>query len=169
MKVFLVGFMGSGKSTLGTMMARKMGYEFVDLDHYIVKQEKMSIAEIFATRGEQYFRDCERKYLRQVSAPEGDRIISTGGGTPSKGDNMEYMRSQGTVIYLKLEPAMLRDRLLCSNTVRPLIEGKSPEELLHYIEDTLAEREKYYLKANLIVANIGRDVEKIIKLLTYNN
>lgn len=169
MKVYLVGFMGSGKSTLGTVMARKMGYDFVDLDNYIVEQERMSVAEIFASHGEPYFRECERKYLRQVSQKERDIIISTGGGTPSKGDNMDYMRSQGTVIYLKLEPAMLRDRLLASHTVRPLIKDKNPQELLQYIEDTLAEREKYYLKANLVVSNIGRDADRIINLLNYNN
>lgn len=159
--------MGSGKSTLGNTIARKLNCEFIDLDHYIVENEGLTIPEIFSIHGEAYFRACEEKYLRLVAQSHSDIVLSTGGGTPTKGDNIGYMRQTGVVVYLKLEPAMLRDRLLCSRTVRPLIVGKSPDELLTYIETTLAEREKYYTQANIVVANPGRDADRIIELINY--
>lgn len=167
MRIFLVGFMGSGKSTMGSVMARKMGCEFIDLDHFIVQNDGRTIPEIFEQSGEDYFRQCEAKYLRQASAMSENIIISTGGGTPCKGDNMEYMRQCGIVVYLKLDPKMLCDRLIGSKTVRPLIVGKTPVELLQYIETMLEEREKYYLRANFVVANPGRDVDKIISMINY--
>lgn len=167
MRIYLVGFMGSGKSTMGSTMARKLNCDFVDLDHYIVENEGLTIPEIFSNHGEEYFRVCEQKYLRQIGDNQQNIVISTGGGTPTKGDNMAYMRATGVVVYLKLEPAMLRDRLLSSKTVRPLIAGKSPDELLAYIETTLAEREKYYTQANLVVANPGRDADRIIEMINY--
>lgn len=167
MKLFLVGFMGSGKSTTGVVLARKLGCEFVDLDQYLVQQEAMTVEQIFETHGEQYFRQCEAKYLRQIGRMEGSMVVSTGGGTPCKGDNMSYMRSVGVVVYLKLDPAMLRDRLLASKTVRPLIVGKDAQQLLQFIQECLSDREEYYLQANFVVANLGRDVDKIIQLINY--
>lgn len=162
-----MGFMGSGKSTMGSVMARKMDCEFIDLDHFIVQNEGLTIPEIFDLHGEEYFRKCEAKYLRKVSDMADNVVVSTGGGTPCKGDNMEYMRQSGLVVYLKLDPKMLCDRLINSKTVRPLIVGKTPPELLSYIEATLSEREKYYLRANFVVANPGRDVDKIISMINY--
>ena len=169
MKVYLVGFMGSGKTTLGGAVARKLGCPFVDLDHYICDQEGFeTVGELFAARGEEYFRTCEAKYLRQATEELGDSfVLSTGGGTPVRGGNMDYMRAMGKAVYLQQPPEVLRERLLASKTVRPLVAGKSPDELLDYIRRTLAQREAYYLQANLVVADAGRDAERIVRLLQY--
>ncbi|MEG1371374.1 MAG: shikimate kinase [Mucinivorans sp.] len=169
MKIYLVGFMGSGKSTLGAAMAQKLNYSFVDLDHYIVEKEGRTIAEIFAdpAKGERYFRECEKKYLSQASQEAENIIISTGGGTPTVGDNMSYMKTMGTVVYLKTDPELLCERLLKSKTVRPLVLGKSPDELLEYIKNTLDEREQYYTQANIVISNAGRQADRVIELINY--
>lgn len=169
MKVYLVGFMGSGKSTMGSALARKLSCPFVDLDHYICSAEGFeTVGALFEAKGEAYFRDCEERYLRQASEELGANfVLSTGGGTPIRGGNMEYMRSVGKVLYLQQPPEVLRQRLLASKTVRPLIAGKNPDELLDYIEKTLHAREPFYLQANLIVADAGRDADRLARLLQY--
>lgn len=164
MKIYIIGFMGSGKSTLGRPIARAMDCQFIDLDHYIEEQEKMTISEIFAQKGETYFRDRENHYLCQVSQLD-NMVISTGGGTPCFGDNMEFMRSCGTTIYLKHEPRTLASRLSNAKVKRPLIANKSPQELMEFIEQTLAQREIYYNKASIIVADPDRDAKRIINIL----
>lgn len=150
-------------------MAHRLGATFIDLDQYIAQQEGKTIPDIFGdpALGEAYFRACESKYLRQVSQTTDDIIISTGGGTPTVGDNMSYMKSEGTVIYLKTDPELLCQRLFHSHTVRPLVVGKSEEELLHFITLSLAKREVYYNQANLVVSNAGLNADRIIELLNY--
>lgn len=169
MKIYLVGFMGSGKTTMGSALARKLSCPFVDLDHYICAGEGFeTVGALFEAQGEEYFRQCEARYLRQATQELGESfVLSTGGGTPVRGDNMAYMRQAGKVIYLQQSPEVLRQRLLASKTVRPLIAGKNPAELLDYIGRMLAEREPFYLQANLVVADVGRDAERLVRLLQY--
>lgn len=150
MILFLIGFMGSGKSTVGSRVARRLGYGFLDMDREIEQQEGMSIGEIFAQRGEAAFRDMERRMLESLHS-DGDLIIATGGGTPCFGDNLELMKSKGTVVYFKASPETLAVRLRRNQHRRPKLAGLGPEELLRYIGDTLAEREKYYSQAAITI------------------
>lgn len=166
MLIFLIGFMGSGKTTLGRPLAARLGYRFVDLDRAIEEGEGMTIGEIFSVRGESYFRSLERVYLQEVIARGGDAVVSTGGGTPCFGENMALMNRSGVTVYLKLSPERLTDRLLTARTQRPLVAGKSPEELLVYITETLAGREVYYGQANVVVADPSRDVRRLMDILS---
>lgn len=165
MLIFLIGFMGSGKTTLGRPLASRLGYDFLDLDKVIEEGEGFTVGEIFAARGEEYFRTLERRYLQDIIVHGGNAVVSTGGGTPCFNENMELMNTNGITVYLKLSPGMLADRLMAAKVCRPLLAGKSPEELLQYIVDTLAVREEHYERANVVVANPSRDVTKLIDIL----
>lgn len=165
MLIFLIGFMGSGKTTLGRPLSSRLGYDFLDLDKVIEEGEGSTVGEIFAARGEEYFRTLERRYLQDIIVHGGNAVVSTGGGTPCFNGNMELMNTNGITVYLKLSPGMLADRLMAARVCRPLLEGKSPEELMQYIVDTLAVREEHYERANVVVANPSRDVAKLIDIL----
>lgn len=107
MLIFLIGFMGSGKTTLGKPLAARLGYRFIDLDKAIEEGEGSTVGEIFAVRGEAHFRTLEHKYLQNIVSHGGDLVVSTGGGTPCFGGNMELMNASGVTVYFKLSPAML--------------------------------------------------------------
>ena len=145
-RIILIGYMGAGKTTIGRVLAREMGLEFYDLDNYIEDRFHQKIPDIFATKGEEGFRELERKMLHEVAEFE-DIIISCGGGTPCFFDNMEYMNQQGETIFLDASPAVLKEHLLMGKTLRPLIQGKSSEELIAYIQESLQKRLPFYQKA----------------------
>ena len=145
-RVILVGYMGAGKTTIGKVLAREMGLEFYDLDNYIEDRFHQKIPDIFAQKGEEGFREIERKMLHEVAEFE-NVIISCGGGTPCFFDNMDYMNSRGETFFLDAPPTVLKEHLQMGKTVRPLIQGKTPEELIAYIEESLQKRLPYYQKA----------------------
>ncbi len=145
-KVVLIGYMGAGKTTVGKALADELGLTFYDLDWYISMRYHRTVSEIFAERGEEGFRDLERRMLHEVAEFE-NVIISCGGGTPCFFDNMEYMNSLADTIYLKADPDVLAMHLKMGKGKRPLIEGKTPEELESYIRESLAVREPYYKQA----------------------
>lgn len=145
-RVILIGYMGAGKTTIGKVLARELGLEFYDLDNYIEDRFHQKIPSIFAAKGEEGFREIERKMLHEVAEFE-DVVISCGGGTPCFFDNMDYMNAQGETVFLDAPPAVLKEHLLMGKTVRPLIQGKSPEELTAYIEESLRLRLPYYQRA----------------------
>ena len=147
-RVYLIGFMGSGKSTLGRWLAEAMDWSFIDLDHFIENKYHKTIPQIFEDYGEDGFRDMEAKCLQEVSEFE-KVIVGSGGGTPCFFNNMEVMNSTGLSIYLKLTPQVIYDRLQTSQAKRPLIAGKSGDELLDFIAVKLAERESFYKQAIL--------------------
>jgi len=149
-RIFLVGFMGSGKSTLAKRLTSDLGWEYIDLDDYFETHYLTTIANYFSVFGEEAFRRAERKMLHKVINK--DRvIIATGGGTPCFYDNMEIMNANGLCIYIKLSLDTLVGRLSGPRQVRPLVKGKSGEELKQYISEKLAEREMYYNKARVVV------------------
>ncbi len=149
-RVILIGYMGAGKTTVGKALAAALGLVFYDLDWYITMRYRKSVSEIFAERGEEGFRDLERRMLHEVAEFE-NVVISCGGGTPCFYDNMEYMNTLADTIYLKAEPDVLAMHLKMGKGKRPLIEGKTPEELEEYIQKSLLEREQYYTKAKYTI------------------
>ena len=142
--------MGAGKTTIGKALARKTGLEFFDLDWYVENRYRMKIPQIFAEKGEDGFRELERNMLHEVTEFE-DVVISCGGGTPCFFDNIDYMNSLAETVYLKAEPEVLRRHLLMAKSQRPLIQGKTPDELRDFIKESLANREPFYAKAKHIV------------------
>lgn len=150
MRIYLIGYMGSGKSTVGKGLATALKLQFLDLDNYIEKRNFKTIPEIFATEGETGFRIIEKKALQEVSEFE-DIIIATGGGAPCFFDNMELIKKTGISLYLKGSPRILAQRLLNSKIERPLIKGKSKEELIAFIAETLAKRNEWYSQADIIL------------------
>ncbi|MGQ1787301.1 MULTISPECIES: shikimate kinase [unclassified Saccharicrinis] len=149
-RVYLIGFMGSGKSTLGRWLANAMeGWTFLDLDHFIENKYHKTIPQIFEEKGEDGFRQIEASCLGEISCFE-KVIVGAGGGTPCFFNNMEVMNNTGLSIYLQLTPQVIYNRLQTSKSQRPLIKGKKGDELLDYIAVKLAEREGFYTKAKLI-------------------
>ena len=138
--------MGSGKTTVGRALAKELGLSFYDLDWYIESRMRKKVSQIFAERGEEGFRQIERNMLHEVAEFE-DVVISCGGGTPCFFDNIDYMNSQAQVVWLKATPEVLHRHLLMGKGDRPLLKGKSPEELIAYIREQLEYREQFYSKA----------------------
>lgn len=148
-RIFIVGYMGSGKTTVGKRLAKSLSLTFIDLDAYIQNKFRKTISGLFAEKGEEGFRELERQAVREVAAFE-DVVISTGGGAPCFYDNMEVMNEAGITIYIRAEPEELVARLLASKNVRPLIAGKSKEDLIPFIREHLAQRERYYNMAHIV-------------------
>ena len=145
--IFLIGYMAAGKTTLGRRAAELLQVEFIDLDAYIEARYRKRVADLFAERGEAGFRDIERRMLHEVA--EFDNVlVATGGGTPCFFDNMDYMRTRGVTVYLSASVPTLCRRLLRARVKRPLVMGKSAEELGDYIAQMLKQRETYYLQAD---------------------
>ena len=145
-RILLTGYMGAGKTTLGRALATKLGFTFIDLDCYIEERFRKTIPQIFAEKGEEGFRDIERRMLHEVAEFE-DIIISTGGGTPCFFDNIDYMNSKGITVYLQVPVERLFIRLSIARKQRPLIKDKNDEELREFIAQQLAKREPFYSKA----------------------
>lgn len=146
--IFLIGYMGCGKSTIGRTVAKLSGVEFIDLDSYIENRYHATVSEIFAAHGEAGFREIEHRMLHEVAQFE-DVIVACGGGTPCFMNNMEYMNSCGTTVFLDTPIDRLHSRLMRGRHKRPLIAGKSDEELLVFIREALARRRPFYAKAQM--------------------
>jgi shikimate kinase len=138
--------MGAGKTTVGKALSKELGIPFYDLDWYIESRRRKTVPQLFAEVGEEGFRKIERNMLHEVAEFE-DVIISCGGGTPCFFDNMDYMNAQGQVVYLRCEPEVLHKHLMMGKTERPLLKGKTPEELIAFIREQLERREPFYTKA----------------------
>jgi shikimate kinase len=147
-KVYIIGFMGSGKTTAGKKLASLLGWQFIDLDSEIEELTGKTIPELFEKYGELYFRNIESEILKNIKS-QMNVVISTGGGTPCHCNNMEFMLDTGLTIYLKLTPGQLKSRLFESKTERPLIKNIDATDLLSFIEERLSSREKYYNQAKI--------------------
>ena len=162
MKIVLIGYMASGKSTIGKILAKKLNFPFIDLDDYISEAEHMSIPEIFSQKGEIYFRKIETKYLLEVLAKKGDFILSLGGGTPCYGNNMEIiLNSSAASFYLKASIPTITKRISDGKTTRPLVAHLSNEELPEFIGKHLFERQFYYLQSNHIITVDGKQKNEV--------
>ena len=146
-RIILMGYMGSGKTTVGRALAKDLNMPFYDLDWYIETRMRRTIKQIFDEKGEDGFRRIEHNMLHEVAEFE-NVVISCGGGTPCFYDNIDYMNSQAQVVYLKASPEVLYEHLQMGRRVRPLLLGKSPDEVRTFIVEQLAKREEFYSKAN---------------------
>ena len=153
--IFLIGFMGSGKSYWGHKWALKNSHTFYDLDAEIEKAFGMAIEKIFEKHGEEKFRELERYHLQKFESKK-SCLIACGGGAPCFFDNLDWMKQHGTIIYLKASPKYILMRIMDETSKRPLLKQVNSSELLFFIEKKLKEREPVYLKADYIL-----DVEKL--------
>ncbi|MDR6560301.1 MULTISPECIES: shikimate kinase [Arcicella] len=163
--IFLIGMPSSGKSTLGRHLAKRLDFQFVDMDELIEKQELMTIPEIFKYKGEDYFRQVESKVLKAIQA-EQKLVIATGGGVPCFFDNMDFIKANGTSIFLNVQPEDLLKRIQKSDVNhRPLINRNTTEDtLLKSLQERCAARLPYYQRADIqIDGNI--DVDQLLWIL----
>ncbi|MBO5703848.1 MAG: shikimate kinase [Bacteroidaceae bacterium] len=159
--IILVGYMCVGKTTVGRHLAKKLNCSFYDLDWYIEERFRKKIPQIFSERGEDAFRDLERRMLHEVAEFE-NVVVSCGGGTPCFFDNMDYMNSVATTIFIKATPETILEHLKISKSERPLLNGKTPEELRTYITEQLQLREPFYQKAQYeVLVNVLNNKENV--------
>ena len=161
MNLILIGYMGSGKSTLGKKLAKTLNYPFIDLDDYIEEKEEMSISELFEVRGEIYFRKIEHAYLKDILEFQNDVVLALGGGTPCYANNMELINNDktSTSVYFKAGIKELVGRLKHERAKRPLLNRfNTDEELAEFIGKHLFERTVYYNQADIVV-NVDRKTQ----------
>lgn len=147
--VFIIGYMACGKTTFGRALARATGREFIDLDFYIEQRFRSSISKIFAERGEVEFRRMESAMLREAGEFE-NVIIACGGGTPCFNGNMDWMLANGETVFLETSPEKIVERLIVNSTKRPLMSGKSSDEIATAVTGGLADRLPHYRRARII-------------------
>ena len=172
--IILIGYMGAGKTSVGKVLARRLGMQFYDLDWYIEERFRKKICDLFAEKGEEGFRRIEYNLLHEVAEFE-DVVLSLGGGTPCFFDNMDYLNERGITIFLDASPSTIVQHLKISHTVRPLLKDKKGDEVLDHISRQIEERKPYYTRAQLTVNvdtldnfdKIDALVESIVKQLDF--
>lgn len=163
-RIVLVGFPGSGKTTVGKKLASKLQYDFIDLDACFEAKYRISVDLFFSKYDEEAFRLCERDLMHELLEKE-NCVISTGGGTPCFFDTMDLIEKSAVSIYLQMSPISLTHRLLHAQKTRPLLKGKGEKEIKEYVESRLTIREPYYLRSNLIFKGESVDVNEIVSSL----
>lgn len=163
MKVVLLGYMGSGKSTISKYVANLLMLPVLDLDNYIEEREKKTISEIFESKGEIYFRKKEHEYLKELLASKDPFVLALGGGTPCYAGNMNHIieNENTTAVYLQLNLNTLVSRLENQKEKRPLIAQLEKEKLQEFIAKHLFERRSFYEQANIIVKADKKSVKEI--------
>lgn len=157
--IILIGFMGSGKTTTGISLSYRLQCTLSDTDKMIEKREGRSISEIFAAEGEDYFREKETELLRKLGEERARQIFSVGGGTPLRAENRKLLSGLGTVVYLKVSPETVYERLK-GDTTRPLLQGEDPMERIRTL---LGEREEIYTEAaDIVVTADGKKPAQIV-------
>ncbi|MFI3289396.1 MAG: shikimate kinase [Rikenellaceae bacterium] len=171
MLTFLIGYMGCGKSTIGRKLSARLGCDLVDTDHIIEERTGMSISDIFATKGEEHFRELESATLAELIAEGKSCIVSTGGGLPLWGDNMEVMNANGCTVYIRRTAENIASRLSPrGREKRPKLRGLSDEELVSFMSKNIAERDAVYCRANHTIEAVPlRDSEIIDTIIRYQS
>lgn len=164
MRIFLIGFMGCGKTTLAKKLSARLGYQLVDLDHEIEHNLGQSVASFFAEHGEDAFRKLESETLKTHNYDQ-NSVVATGGGTPCFFDNMDWMNANGHTIYIEMPAPALATRLQGGKSTRPLLKDLNQHEIQTYIEQKLSEREVHYLKAKSIVNGINLAADDLRALI----
>jgi shikimate kinase len=162
MKIVLIGYMASGKSAIGKLLASKLNRNYIDLDEYIENKEKKSIAKLFADKGEIYFRKVETIYLRELLENNINTIISVGGGTPCFGNNINEIKKNAKSIYLKASIKAIYDRLLLESEKRPLVSEIPENKLEEFIAKHLFERRSFYGQADFTVEVTNKNLDEIV-------
>ena len=163
MKIILIGYMGSGKTTIGKALSKQLNVKFLDLDDYIEAAEQSSINGIFKNKGEVYFRKKETEYLKEVLEREEDVVLSVGGGTPCFGDNIRLINeATPNSINIKTDLNVLCWRLMKERDERPLIADIAPEEFQEFIAKHLFERSFFYNQAHHKIGNQYKSVEDVV-------
>jgi shikimate kinase len=165
MKIFLIGFMGSGKTYWGKKLSEKLALPFFDLDEQVESQEGKPINEIFAENGEEYFRLLEKETLHIITESHDSMIIATGGGTPCYFNNIDYMKKEGTAVWINTPVDLLFERLLAEKSKRPLIKDLDDVQLKAFIIKKFADRKIYYEQAEIVLEEDEKDVDKILDKL----
>lgn len=147
--IILIGFMGTGKTSTGRILAKRLGYTFIDLDQKIESDHHMTISEMFRQKGEQYFRDCETEAVRVVSRQK-NTVISTGGGTVKRAANMLLLRENGIIISLTATPETVLHRTECKGK-RPVLDGQDHGDRLRAVVNLMESRRELYSQADFIV------------------
>lgn len=163
MKIFLLGFMGAGKTHWGRKLSQKLSIPFYDLDEQIISREGKSINEIFETQGEEYFRMIEKETLYIITESHDSIIMACGGGTPCYFNNIEYMNQSGTTVWLDTPIPVLFARLLKERHHRPLLKDLTDEQIKNFITKKFSDRKIYYEQANVIVAEDTIELDKLIE------
>ena len=156
--------MGSGKTTVGRRLAKKIDFQFIDVDIFIENRYRKTVSEIFSEKGEETFRIIEHKALEELSRFE-NVVVSTGGGAPCFHNNMELMNKSGLTVYLKVAPEELMKRLKNGQNKRPLLKGKTSEEMLSFIIENISKRNLYYSQADLILNADTNNIDQILNNL----
>ncbi len=164
-KIYLIGFMGSGKSTFGKKLAKELNLPFIDLDKVIEEKAKCSVTEIFKYLGEDTFRTMESEALKSFEHLDGF-VMATGGGTPCYFNNIDYINKTGISIYIELDTKSIYNRLANAKNIRPTIKGKKENELMSFIEDTFNKRRDIYEQATFKVNGLNLEVKKVVELLS---
>ncbi|HRG25186.1 MAG TPA: shikimate kinase [Chitinophagaceae bacterium] len=165
MKIYLIGFMGSGKTHWGRLLSEKLGIPFFDLDEEIVGQAGKPITEIFATAGEEQFRVMESDILHQLSESNDRFIMACGGGTPCYFNNIDYMNQSGTSVWINTPLETLFSRLVHQKSKRPLIRDLSDDQLRGFISKKFSDRRMYYEQAELVVDEEPVELDKLIETI----
>jgi shikimate kinase len=163
-RLFIIGFKSSGKTTFGSKLAKRLGMEFVDLDDYIELSDGRSVPEIYSDDGEEEFRRKEWKALKEVVKKD-NIIVSTGGGVPCHCDNMTFMEKYGDVVYIKVDDETLVGRLKKASVNRPIVKGKTEDEIRNYVTELRNRCEHHYLRARYIIEDQNITVDNFLKLL----
>ncbi|PKP53313.1 MAG: shikimate kinase [Bacteroidetes bacterium HGW-Bacteroidetes-1] len=167
MRIYLVGYMGSGKSTVSKRLAQLMNFECVDLDQLFEEKFKIEIADFFKKYDESLFRLLESRLLKDTLKLS-NTIIATGGGTPCFYDNMEWMNQNGITVYLQMHPLSIVYRLNDSKKKRPLVASKSQVELISFVRDHLRQRNIYYSQANIIIKSESLNINELSEIINSN-
>lgn len=162
MKIYLIGYMASGKTNLGREMAEVAGFSFIDLDELFEEKYKVSILEFFEKYGEDLFRKFEQEILLETAAID-NAIISTGGGTPCFFDNMDFIQVNGRSVYLKMPVSLLAARLSTIRRKRPLLKDVRSPDMEDHVARQLKERESFYLRADVIANGPEFDAGEIVR------
>jgi len=174
-RIFLLGYMGAGKTTVGKDLAERAGLSFIDLDNYIESRFHKTVGQLFEEKGESSFREIEHRLLQEVATFE-DVIISTGGGAPCYFDNMEYMNQMGTTVYLKVSVGELVKRLNVCKHTRPILKNRSGDELKEFVANSLEKRSLFYEQASIVFdaevmlteTDVKSIVEELYQMITEN-
>lgn len=165
MKIFLIGFMGSGKTHWGRLLSEKLGIVFFDLDEQVAEQTGKSIPEIFASEGEEQFRLIEKDIMHIITESHGSFVMSCGGGTPCYFNNIDYMKQAGTVVWINTPLETLYKRLIREKQFRPLIKDLSDDQLNSFIQKKFSDRRIYYEQADVSVEEEPVQLDKLIEII----